>query len=104
MQCADLSMHVFPLVESDVKTLEKFQKKRIPIYVLRTMLDNTAHAQQASEQIKEALEEMVFKTIIKRRTAIRDAMSLNQSIFQYDAKSDVAKEYRHLAREVMTHG
>jgi chromosome partitioning protein len=103
MQCADLSMHVFPLVENDVETLAQSRHTTIPIYILRTMLDTTAHGKQASAQIKAALADQVLETVIKRRTALRDAMSLNQSIFQYDPKSDVAAAYRQLAKEVMRH-
>ena len=94
MQCADLSLHVYPIVERDIQVLAKHRGVKIPIYVVRTLMDNTTHAKQASQAIEEALTTQVFQTIIKRRASVRDAMAANQ---------DVADAYRQLAQEVMAH-
>lgn len=103
MQCADMSMNVYPLVENDVQELAEHRKVTIPIYILRTMLDPTVHAKDASEAIKAALADQVMQTVIPRRTVIRDAMSMKQSILQHSPDTDIAESFRQLAEEVMTH-
>ena len=103
MQCADLSLHVYPIVERDIKVLAKHRGVEIPIFVVRTLMDNTVHARQASKAIEDALHDQVLRSIIKRRAVIRDAMAANQSVLQYASDSDIAKEYRKLAKEVMSH-
>jgi chromosome partitioning protein len=101
MQCADLSLHVYPIVERDIMLLAKHRGVNIPIYVVRTLMDNSAHAQESSAAIEEALGDQVLPTVLKRRTAMRDAMAANQSILQFSPGSDIASAHRQLAKEVM---
>lgn len=103
MQCADLSLHVYPIVERDINVLAKHRGVTIPIYIVRTLMDTTVHAREASKAIKDALGDQVFQSVIKRRAVVRDAMAANQSVLQFGSDSDIAQEYRQLAKEVMAH-
>lgn len=72
--------------------------------VVFTMYDaRTNLSLQVVENVKENLEQSVFKTIIPRNIRLAEAPSYGMPINLYDTKSAGAESYRKLAAEVINH-
>ena len=59
---------------------------------------------QVVENVKDNLQQNIYKTIIPRNIRLAEAPSYVMPINQYDAKSAGADSYRRLADEVMNRG
>ena len=59
---------------------------------------------QVVENVKDNLQQNIYKTIIPRNIRLAEARSYGMPINQYDAKSAGADSYRRLADEVMNRG
>lgn len=59
---------------------------------------------QVVENVKDNLQQNIYKTIIPRNIRLAEAPSYGMPINQYDAKSAGADSYRRLADEVMNRG
>ena len=55
------------------------------------------------EIIQKKFNDKVFKTMIHSRVALREAISLHNTIFEYKPNSDSAKEYSSLREEILSH-
>lgn len=70
--------------------------------VVFTMYDSRTNlSAQVVENVKENLQQKVFKTIIPRNIRLAEAPSYGQPIQVYDPKSAGAEAYRKLAEEVI---
>ena len=73
--------------------------------VLFTMYDaRTCLSLQVVENVKENLQQNIYKTIIPRNIRLAEAPSYGQPINLYDSKSAGAEGYRSLADEVIERG
>ena len=70
--------------------------------VVFTMYDaRTNLSLQVVENVKENLNQNIYKTIIPRNVRLAEAPSYGQPINIYDTKSSGAESYRLLAEEVI---
>jgi chromosome partitioning protein len=89
-----------------VDTIDQFRASLNPslriLGVLITMYDpRTLLSQQVEANIREALKEKVFWTVIPRNVRLAEAPSHGMDIAQYAATSSGAHAYRRLAEEVI---
>lgn len=101
LQCQYLSLKAIPLLQRTVRELQEEIERTIPLFIVPTMYNRTKQSRAALTEVHRALGGMVFKTIIKYATGIADAATKRQPIIQYDTNSDIARQYREFAQEVM---
>ncbi len=87
-------------------TIELMQEKLNPGLVVEgicfTMFDSRTNLSlQVVENVKDALTQNVYKTVIPRNVKLAEAPSHGLPINVYDSKSAGAEAYRDLAEEVM---
>ena len=71
--------------------------------VVFTMYDSRTNLSgEVVENVKEALQERIFETLIPRNVRLAEAPSYGQPITVYDSKSAGAEAYRNLAEELIT--
>lgn len=70
---------------------------------LLTMYDGrTRLSRDVEENVRETFDSLVFKTVIRRRIKLAEAPAVGQPITVFASRSDAAKDYRHLARELLS--
>ena len=73
--------------------------------VVFTMYDaRTNLSLQVVENVKNNLDQNIYKSIIPRNVRLAEAPSYGMPVLMYDAKSTGAESYRMLAKEVMSRG
>lgn len=92
-----------------IHTVELVKERLNPVIeiegVVFTMYDaRTNLSLQVVENVKDNLQQNIYKTIIPRNIRLAEAPSYGMPINQYDAKSAGADSYRRLADEVMNRG
>ena len=92
-----------------IHTVELVKERLNPVLeiegVVFTMYDaRTNLSLQVVENVKDNLQQNIYKTIIPRNIRLAEAPSYGMPINQYDAKSAGADSYRRLADEVMNRG
>ena len=81
---------------------ERLNKKLVMEGVVFTMYDaRTNLSLQVVENVKENLQQNIYKTIIPRNVRLAEAPSYGQPITLYDPRSTGAEAYRLLAEEVI---
>jgi chromosome partitioning protein len=72
--------------------------------ILPTFFDSrTRLSAEVLDSIRERFRDLVFKTVIRVNTSLREAPSFNQTIFEYSPLSRGAFDYYQLTEEVLTH-
>ena len=70
--------------------------------VLLTMLDQRTNLGiEVSQEVRKYFKEKVYRTFIPRNIKLSEAPSAGLNIFDYDARSEGAKAYAQLAKEVI---
>lgn len=70
--------------------------------VVFTMFDGRTNlANQVMENVKENLDQYIYRSVINRNVRLAEAPSYGMPIIDYDSKSTGAENYRNLAKEVM---
>ena len=92
-----------------IHTVELVKERLNPVLeiegVVFTMYDaRTNLSLQVVENVKDNLQQNIYKTIIPRNIRLAESPSYGMPINQYDAKSAGADSYRRLADEVMNRG
>ena len=92
-----------------IHTVELVKERLNPVLeiegVVFTMYDGRTNLSlQVVENVKDNLQQNIYKTIIPRNIRLAEAPSYGMPINQYDAKSAGADSYRRLADEVMNRG
>ena len=81
---------------------ERLNKKLVMEGVVFTMYDaRTNLSLQVVENVKDNLQQNIYKTIIPRNVRLAEAPSYGQPITLYDTRSSGAEAYRLLAEEVI---
>ena len=81
---------------------ERLNKKLVMEGVVFTMYDaRTNLSLQVVENVKDNLQQNIYKTIIPRNVRLAEAPSYGQPITLYDTRSAGAEAYRLLAEEVI---
>ena len=92
-----------------IHTINLVKKKLNPLLELEgvvfTMYDSRTNLSlQVVENVKDNLNQTIYKTIIPRNVRLAEAPSHGMSINLYDTRSTGAESYRMLAAEVMSRG
>ena len=92
-----------------IHTVELVKERLNPILeiegVVFTMYDaRTNLSLQVVENVKENLQQNIYKTIIPRNIRLAEAPSYGMPITRYDKRSTGAESYRRLAEEVIHRG
>ena len=81
---------------------DRLNKDLVMEGVVFTMYDaRTNLSLQVVENVKDNLQQNIYKTIIPRNVRLAEAPSYGQPITLYDPKSTGAESYRLLAEEVI---
>lgn len=71
--------------------------------VLLTMLDSRTNlGVEVTQEVRKYFKDKVYKTMIPRNVKLSEAPSAGLSIFDYDSRSEGAKSYARLAKEVVS--
>ena len=89
-------MYTINLVQERLNPLLKMEGVVFTMYDARTNL-----SLQVVENVKENLNQNIYKTIIPRNVRLAEAPSYGQPITIYDPRSSGAESYRLLAEEVI---
>ena len=89
-------IHTIDLVKERLKKRRKMEGVVFTMYDARTNL-----SLQVVENVKENLNQNIYKTIIPRNVRLAEAPSYGQPITLYDPRSSGAESYRLLAEEVI---
>ena len=92
-------IHTGELVKERLNPVLEIEGVVFTMYDARTNL-----SLQVVENVKDNLQQNIYKTIIPRNIRLAEAPSYGMPINQYDAKSAGADSYRRLADEVMNRG
>jgi chromosome partitioning protein len=79
-----------------------FNDKLIIEGILLTMFDaRTKLSLEVQQEVRKYFKERVYRSFIPRNVKLSEAPSRGQSIFEYDVRSEGAKAYAALAKEVL---
>jgi len=91
-----------------MQSIEKVQSRINPgleVYgVLVTMFTRTLHCEEVLQRIYEAFQDKVFHSVISRSIKLPDSTVAAAPITIYAPGHKTAKEYREIARELVTKG
>ena len=90
-------IYTIQLIQEKLNTDLKIEGVVFTMYDSRTNL-----SLQVVENVKENLNQNVYKTIIPRNVRLAEAPSHGMPIITYDSRSSGAEAYRMLADEVIT--
>jgi chromosome partitioning protein len=104
MSCDFQSLMSVQLLYESIVTLRRQINPTLGILGLaRTRYDGrTNHSEAVSVKADELFSPYfhIFSTLIRERTAIRDAAAARQLVIEYQPKGDAAAEYKKLAEEI----
>ena len=92
-------IHTVELVKERLNPILKIEGVVFTMYDARTNL-----SLQVVENVKENLQQNIYKTIIPRNIRLAEAPSYGMPITRYDKRSTGAESYRRLAEEVIHRG
>jgi chromosome partitioning protein len=103
VQCEYYALEGLTQLLSTIRLVQKlFNPQLIIEGVLLTMYDmRTRLSIEVSQEVRKYFKERVYKTTIPRNIKLSEAPSRGQTIFEYDVRSEGAKAYAALAKEVL---
>lgn len=103
LQAQYLALSGLTLLLDTVELVQKRVNKKLKLSgVLLTMYKGrTKHAQEIKAQVADYFGNKVFNTVIRDNVALADAPARGLDIFQYDARSNGAKDYKSFAQEIL---
>lgn len=106
IQCEYYALEGLSQLVHTIELVKKRLNRRLEIEgVVFTMYDaRTNLSLQVVENVKENLNQNIYKTIIPRNVRLAEAPSYGQPINIYDPRSTGAESYRLLAEEVISRG
>lgn len=106
IQCEYYALEGLTQVLKTIDLVQKKLNKALEIEgVVFTMYDSRTNLSlEVVENVKEHLNENIYKTIIPRNVRLAEAPSYGMPINMYDGRSSGAESYRPLAAEVISRG
>lgn len=103
VQCEYYALEGLTQLLSTIRLAIKLFNPKLKIEgVLLTMYDNhTNLSKEVSDEVRKYFKEIVYKTYIPRSIRFAEAPSKGESIFQYDVRSEGAKAYAAVVREII---
>lgn len=106
IQCEYYALEGLSQLMNTVELVRERLNRKLEIEgVVFTMYDaRTNLSPQVVENVKNNLDQKIYKTIIPRNVRLAEAPSYGMPITKYDSKSTGAESYRLLAEEVINRG
>ena len=103
VQCEYYALEGITLLLNTIRTIQKrFNQKLMIEGILLTMYDvRTRLSAEVAEDVYKHFKEKVYRTYIPRNVKLSEAPSQGQSIYDYDMKSEGARAYVALTKEVI---
>jgi chromosome partitioning protein len=103
VQCEFYALEGLTQLLSTIRLVQRLFNDKLRIEgVLLTMYDaRTNLSVEVQQEVRKYFKERVYRTIIPRSVKLSEAPSRGQSIFEYDPRSEGAKAYASLAKEVI---
>lgn len=93
------------LLMQSIKKVQSRINPSLEVYgVLVTMFTKTLHCEEVMQRIYEAFQEKVFHTVISRSIKLPDSTVAAAPITFYSPGHKTSKEYREVARELVSEG
>ena len=104
VQCEYYALEGLTQLLSTIRLVQKLYNPRLYIEgVLLTMFDSrTKLSIEVQQDVRKFFKERVYRSYIPRNIRLSEAPSHGKSIFEYDIKSEGARAYAALAKEVIT--
>jgi chromosome partitioning protein len=104
LECEYFALRGMALLMDTVTKIQERINPELEIEgILATMLDaRTIHGREVLSRVTDAFGDKLFKTIIHKTIKFAEAPVAGEPIVTYAPKSGGAREYRELAREVMS--
>ncbi len=104
VQCEYYALEGLTQLLSTIRLVQRLFNPHLTIEgVLLTMFDaRTKLSIEVQQEVRKYFKERVYKSYIPRNVKLSEAPSREQSIFEYEIRSEGAKAYASLAKEVMT--
>jgi len=91
------------LMDTIEKVKERLNPKLEVQGIVATMLDSrTVHGREVLSRVADAFGDKLFKTVVHKTIRFAEAPVVGESILTYAPRSNGSKEYRDLAREVIS--
>jgi len=103
VQCEYYALEGLTQLLSTIRLVQRlFNDKLIIEGLLLTMFDaRTKLSVEVQQEVRKYFKERVYRSFIPRNIKLSEAPSRGQSIFEYDVRSEGAKAYAALAKEVL---
>lgn len=103
VQCEYYALEGLTQLLSTIRLVQKLFNKNLKIEgILLTMFDaRTKLSIEVQQEVRKYFKERVYKAYIPRNIKLSEAPSRGLSIFEYDIRSEGAKSYAALAKEVI---
>jgi chromosome partitioning protein len=104
LECEYFALRGMALLMNSIQKIQERINPSLQIEgILATMLDGrTIHGREVLSRVTDAFGDKLFKTIIHKTIKFAEAPVAGEPILTYAPNSGGAKEYRDLAREVMS--
>ncbi len=104
VQCEYFALEGLTQLLATIRMVQKLWNPHLSIEgVLLTMFDvRTKLSVEVQQEVRKYFKEKVYRTYIPRNVRLSEAPSRGESIFEYDTRSEGAKAYAGLVKEVMT--
>ena len=104
VQCEYFALEGLTQLLSTIRLVQKLWNPRLSIEgVLLTMFDvRTKLSVEVQQEVRKYFKEKVYRCYIPRNVRLSEAPSREESIFEYDTRSEGAKAYAQLVKEVIT--
>ncbi|MBE6121421.1 MAG: ParA family protein [Solobacterium sp.] len=105
VQCEYFALEGLTQLLGTIRLVQKLWNPRLSIEgVLLTMFDvRTKLSVEVQQEVRKYFKEKVYRCYIPRNVRLSEAPSREVSIFEYDTRSEGAKAYAALVREVISH-
>ena len=105
VQCEYFALEGLTQLLGTIRLVQKLWNPRLSIEgVLLMMFDvRTKLSVEVQQEVRKYFKEKVYRCYIPRNVRLSEAPSREVSIFEYDTKSEGAKAYASLVREVISH-
>ncbi|MDO5109128.1 MAG: AAA family ATPase [Erysipelotrichaceae bacterium] len=104
VQCEYFALEGLTQLLSTIRLVQRLWNPRLSIEgVLLTMFDvRTKLSVEVQQEVRKYFKEKVYRCYIPRNVRLSEAPSSEESIFEYDTRSEGAKAYAQLVKEVIT--
>ena len=104
VQCEYFALEGLTQLLSTIRLIQKLFNPHLSIEgVLLTMFDvRTKLSVEVQQEVRKYFKEKVYRSYIPRNVRLSEAPSREQSIFEYDTRSEGARAYASLVKEVVT--